>query len=284
MGKWLLGILTTIAVAQASATTLNIPGKPGDGRFSVRILEEFVKRSPNYDAVHHYYGNAGDPAQSKMMADLELGNVDLVWMGTTAELEQTLTPVYVPIYRGLLGMRLAIVERDKQELFSQVKSVSQLNRYVACQGKTWGDTTILEANGVKVAKSLKYPNLFYMLEGDRCDYFPRGFFEPFGEVKNQAELNLVVDKHLVIRYKSPLFYFTAKSNPALADELTEVFAEMYQDGTFNKLFFETNEIKQSLKLSELENRTILDLTNPGLTEETNNIQPAYWFDPTTEAY
>jgi hypothetical protein len=219
-----------------------------------------------------------------MMADLELGNVDLIWMGTTAELEQSLTPVYVPIYRGLLGMRLGIVEKDNLQLFSNVKTVSQLQKFTACQGKTWGDTTILEANGVKVAKSLKYPNLFYMLEGDRCDYFPRGFFEPFGEVKSRPELNLAVEEHLIIRYKSPLFYFTSTSNKALADEMTRIFGEMYADGTYQQLFFKTEEIQESLRLAELEKRTILDLTNPGLSAETNNIAPEYWFDPTTEEY
>ncbi len=282
MRKLLLGMALSVIATSSYAKVLNIPGKPNEDKFTVTLLKEFVARSDNYDSIHHYYGEAGDPAQSKQIADLELGNVDTMWMGTTKDLEQELTPVYVPLYRGLLGMRLPIVERDKADIFANVKTQSQLTNYVACQGKTWGDTTILEANGVKVAKSLKYPNLFLMLEGDRCDYFPRGFFEPFAEVEHNSELNLVVDEHIIVSYRMPLYLFTKKGNTELADELTKVFHEMYQDGTFQRLFFEEKEISDAIKLAEPSKRTIFNLNNPDLSAKTKAIPSQFWFDPTAE--
>ncbi|NOH81017.1 ABC transporter substrate-binding protein [Vibrio sp. RE86] len=284
MRKLIGAIALAVVSVSGFAQTLNIPGKVGEDKFTVTLLKEFVKRSDNYDQVHHIYGTSGDPAQSKMMADVELGSLDVVWMGTTKELETSLSPVYVPIYRGLLGMRLPIVERDKADIFNHVDSLSEMQRFTACQGKTWSDTLILEANGINVAKSLKYPNLFYMLEGDRCDYFPRGFFEPYPEVQTYSHLNLTVDEHVILRYRMPLFFFTAKNKPELAREMTQVFADMYQDGSFQSLFFAEPEIADAMRQAKVEKRTIFDLRNPELSEATNNIPSTYWFDTTQETH
>lgn len=274
---YLLILLTSSA--SSFAKTLNIPGKASDDKLAISLVKEMVNRSDIYDRVHFYYGEAGDPPLTKMTADLELGHIDIAWSGTTSQFEQEMQAIYFPIYRGMLGMRLPIVERNKSTIFSHVNTWAQFTQYVACQGKAWPDTTILEANGLTVAKSLKYPNMFPMLEGDRCDYFPRGVFEPFQEIKIQSQYDLVVDTHVMLRYKMPYYLFTKKSNTGLSDHITEIFTEMYRDGTFQALFFADHEVRQALNLGGLSERVIFDLENPDLTKQTKSIPTVYWFDP-----
>lgn len=279
MRLYLYLLILTISSASSYAQVLNIPGKASDDKLAISLVKEMVNRSDIYNSVHFYYGDAGDPPLTKMTADLELGHIDIAWSGTTSQFEQEMQAIYFPIYRGMLGMRLPIVERDKSTLFSNVTTWSQFKRFIPCQGKAWPDTTILEANGLTVAKSLKYPNMFSMLEGDRCDYFPRGVFEPFQEVKTQSQYNLVVDENVMLRYKMPYYLFTKKSNTELSEHISLIFTEMYNDGTFQAIFFTDHEVREAMDLGGLSDRVIFDLKNPDLTEQTKSIPAMYWFDP-----
>ena len=257
------------------ANELSIGAVPDPNDFRLRLLEAFVERSESYDAVE-YLGAIEVSAASALM---EQGEVDVVWAATAADLEQQMQAIYVPIYRGTLGFRIAIVERDKADILASIESLEELRELWACQGKTWTDTRILEANGITVAKSLKYANLFRMLEADRCEYFPRGMFEPWSEIDQRPELDLVVDDHILIRYPSPYLFFVRKGNDALATEMTEVFTQMYDDGSFESMFFSNPQVRMALSQSNLGQRKIFEFANPWLTEAVLNIPERYWYRP-----
>lgn len=275
----LFTLLTCCISVHVSAQTLLVPGKPGEQKIMQNIFEELVIRSDRFDSIEHYYGNAGDPNTEKMIQDLNNGHTSITYVAASVENEANMNAIYFPIYRGLLGMRLGIVKQEYKDNLQHIEQPHQLKQLVACQGKAWPDTTILEANGIKVAKSLKYPNLFPMLEGERCDYFPRGVFEPFSEVIHQKEYNLAVDEHMMLRYKMPFYFYTAKSDPELAQHFQEIIYDMFEDGTYEALFFEDEEISSALKLAKLEGRIIFDLTNPAITENTRNIPERFWYNP-----
>jgi hypothetical protein len=276
----LLGaLLACFTVSHSQAETLKIPGGPQDQKLAIEVVKEVVSRSDRFDSYRHIYADTGEPASTKVLADLDQGALDLVWFGTTSQYEQEMEAVYFPLYRGLLGMRIAIINRKNANQFSGVNNFSQFKSFIPCQGKTWSDTQILESNGLKVAKSLKYPNLFPMLDADRCDYFPRGVFEPFSEVQNYSEYDFMVDEHVMLRYRMPYYLFVKKGNTQLANHLQEIIYEMFEDGTYEKIFFSDPEVSTSLPLANLEQRTILDLDNPDLSARSRAIDSEIWFDP-----
>ncbi|QIR16078.1 amino acid ABC transporter substrate-binding protein [Shewanella aestuarii] len=205
--------------------------------------------------------------------------MDLLWTATSTEYESQLLAVYFPLYRGTLGMRLGIVRDNNTSLFSNVKNLADLQRFTACQGKMWADTHVLEANGIKVAKSLGYPNIFPMVEADRCDYFPRAIFEPWVEVEREAQYQLQVEPHIMLRYKMPFFFFVKQGNLALADHLNTILFAMFEDGTYQKLFNADADVKKALKLGHLNKRVVIDLTNPYVSDRVNAIPSQVWFDP-----
>ncbi len=69
----LAGVAALVMAATGQAKTLNIPGSPSDTKLAIEVLHEVVKRSDRYDSITHIYGQAGDPAATKMMADLDTG-------------------------------------------------------------------------------------------------------------------------------------------------------------------------------------------------------------------
>ncbi|WP_264874233.1 ABC transporter substrate-binding protein [Vibrio agarivorans] len=275
----IIGLLLLSFVTSTQAEPLLVPGKPGEDKLMQLIFKEIVNRSDRFDSISHYYGNAGDPNTAKMIEDLDSGHLHITYVATSLDNESTMSPIYFPIYRGLLGMRLGIVRSDKANTFAGITRVDQLKSLTACQGRAWPDTDILEANGIKTAQSLKYPNMFPMLEGGRCDYFPRGVFEPFTEIVAQKQYNLTVDEYVMLRYKMPFFFFTAKNNPELATHIQEILYEMFEDGTYERMFFDDTEVAQALRLAKLQDRTIFDLENPSVSPATRNIPTQFWYDP-----
>ncbi|MDN3680853.1 ABC transporter substrate-binding protein [Vibrio tapetis subsp. quintayensis] len=280
--KKLIGLILCCATAIAQAAPLVIPGKPGEVKLMQAVLAEIAERSDRFEGVSHYYGQNGDPNTAKMTADLMNGNLDIMYVAASKENESNMSTVYFPIYRGLLGMRLGIVTQPNVGLFQGVTNFSQVRNFVACQGKAWPDTAILEANGIKIAKSLKYPNLFPMLDGGRCDYFPRGVFEPFTEVVAQSQFNLAVDEYVMLRYRMPFYFYTAKNDPELAMHFQDILYDMFEDGTYERLFFADKEVSDALNLAGLEKRTIFDLNNPELSQKSQQIPNKFWFDPLKE--
>ncbi len=234
------------------------------------------------DYIHPYESDK-DISNARILNDVKIGQLDVMWSMTSQSLEQDYQAIYIPLFRGLLGMRLAIVTQQNADLFKYVNNLADLKRFSAGQGKTWPDTTILKENGLNVVTTLKYPNLFPMLEGGRFDYFPRGVNEPWDEIVNHQDLNLTVDPYILLKYTAPLYFFVAKENTQLANKLTQSLNNMIADGSFNRMFFNDSQVQMVLHKANLQQRTIIPLNNPNLTSMTPHSRPELWFDPLNES-
>lgn len=272
-------LLCSFAFHTAQAETVRIPGETGHKhKLADQLIIRVLQRGGVYDTAYPY-GDIDTLPLSTRVNDMRTKELDVFFALSTPEYEQEFLPIYFPIYRGMLGMRLAIVKKESVELFSQVRSLADLKRFKAGQGALWADVKILEANGLTVIKELTYTNLFRMLEADRFDYFPRGISEPWLEVQREHALNLTVDPYIVIQYKAPFYFFVHRSNPALAEHIREQLEEMLADGSYMKLFYENDEIKMAIHNSNLNQRTVIQLQNPYLSQQTPVDRKNLWFTP-----
>jgi hypothetical protein len=260
------------------AQSVAIPGLPDEYSLPHTLLKEAMKRQGMTPTFPHN-NSGGNISDNRMQQDILDGKLDVFWSMTSTELENKFTPVYIPIYRGLLGMRIPLVKQENVNMFINIQSLSQLKSFKAGSGKTWPDTKILEYNNLPVVKTLKYPNLFRMLEGDRFDYFPRGLHEPWQEIINNKELNLAVENNILIRYTAPNYFFVNKDNTQLAEQLTQALNQMIRSGEFSRLFFEDGEVKSALNQANVKNRTVFEIDNPTLSKNTPINRKELWFDP-----
>lgn len=264
---------------QAANATVKIQSYSGDTSLPHKLLVAAVERSGL--TYSHPFETDKNVSNTRILNEVKTGGMDVMWSMTSRDLENELQALYFPIFRGMLGMRLAIVKKEDEELFRNVKDLKDLKQFVAGQGKVWPDTQILEHNGLTVAKTLKYPNLFYMLEGDRFDYFPRGINEPWDEIKRHKDLNLIVDKYIMIRYRAPLYFFVRKDNFALQEKLNAALESMVNDGTFEQMFLADSQVKEALSKANVNQRIVIDIDNPLLTSATPINRKELWFDPIT---
>jgi hypothetical protein len=223
------------------------------------------------------------PTESLMTAtraveELKTGGINVFWAGVTPKLEETFRPIYIPVLKGLLGHRIFIIKNGKQSLFDNINNLSDLKALKAGQGKTWGDTKVLKDADIPTATTLKYNNLFRMLEGDRFDYFPRAVHEPWSEVVSRPELNLTVEKRILLIYPFAMYFFVEKDNKRLHDIINEGLELAIKDGSFDRLFFSNQLIKDAMQNSNLKERVVIRIPNSDMSPKTPYDRKEFWLD------
>lgn len=266
-----------IAKADTNLIRVNDSSDP-NGAYAIKMLDLALK---HIDKKYKVQVNKEPFSQSKIIDEVTNGNLELFWNASNAEKEKLHIPVRICLFKGLLGNRIFIINKNNQAKFDQVKTVDDLKRLITIgQGKTWADTTILESNGFKVVKANKYDSLFYMVEGDRFDAFSRGVHEPFGELEKHKDLpDLTVEKHLMLVYRMPFYFFVNKQHPELAADIELGLNRAIADGSFDQAFMNDPAIQDVIAKANMKNRKAFYIDNPTLSKETPLDRKELWFDP-----
>jgi len=278
----LIGLLCGMTLAcVACATPLEVVYphyQEGMGRheFALKVLTLALEKS-------------GQPFQLKM-SDIEApqsrferllaegSGISVMWAGTTPQLETELQPIRIPIYRGLLGYRISLIHRDKQNLFDHISGLEDLAALSAGQGIGWGDVRILREAGLTVEEH-RYDTLLQMLNHGRLDYFPRGINEVFLEhdLQRFQYANLEIEQKLLIYYPLYLYFFVAPGDQALAGHIEEGFKTAYRDGSFLALFESDIQIQRFLNDARLHQRRLISIANPAMTKSSKSLPGRYLY-------
>jgi hypothetical protein len=282
MKKILLMISLFAATFCSAENIIKINSDPTDptAPYAVKMLElalSHIDKPYKIQTSHEKY------TQSKTNEELKNnGLIDVIWEASDKTMEEEFTPIRICLYKGLLGYRILIINKKNQEKFDRIKTLDELKQLTFGQGRFWADTRILEANQFKVVKVTKYTNIFFMVDGERFDAFPRGVLEPFNELAKRPQLsNLAVEKNLMVVYKMPYYLFVAKNNQKLADDLELGLNRAIADGSFDKTFFSDPSIQDVIAKADMKSRKIFYIDNPVLSDATPLDRHELWLDPKT---
>jgi hypothetical protein len=194
--------------------------------------------------------------------------IDVTWRMTSKALETDLQAIYIPVLKGLMGVRIAIIRSDDTSDFSPSLSLTQLKSLSAGQGYDWPDSEILRYNGFDVIEGSAF-SLLTMLEKNRFDYFPRALHEPWVEIINNNQF--IVEEHFLLKYPAPMYFFTNKKNTRLAQRITYGFSKLVESGVFDEFFYHHQVTQDILVKANLPQRKIFTLKNPLLSEKSRAI-------------
>ncbi len=274
----LLCLLCLQAKAEESLIRVNDSSDP-NGPYSVKMIQLALT---HIDKKYKIVVNKEPYSQVKIMEEVANGNLELFWNSSDSAKEEAFIPIRICLYKGLLGNRIFIINKNNQSKFDQVKTLDDLKKLTVGQGKSWADTKILEANGFKVVKANKYESLFFMVDGGRFDAFSRGVHEPFGELASHPDLKeLTVEKGIMLVYRMPFYLFVNKQNKALAKDLEAGLNAAIADGSFDQTFFGDPSVQDVLAKADMKNRRSFFLDNPTLHKDTPLDRKELWFDPKT---
>lgn len=217
--------------------------------------------------------------QNRLLAMVENGDGDITVAiaATSTAREQRLRAIHIPIDKGLVGWRLALVPADRPDALADIRSIDDLRHLVAGQGLGWADSAVLKANGLSYITGEHYGNLFKMLAAHRFDYFPRSAREIWAELKAHSDGQVTLDSHLALHYVGATYFFVNKANADLAEALEAGLERAIADGSFDKVF--DQEIGRFLADAHFDKRLIIELDNPFMSAETPLNREELWFRP-----
>lgn len=236
-------------------------------RYYIELLKLVLDKSQDKFGEYLLKGVKVGKTQANMVTLIKHKKViNILWTMTSKEREQDLQPIRIPLFKGLGGCRIFLIEKDLQAKFSLVKDAEQLKALYAGQGADWPDTEILSANGFNVVKAEVHNSLYEMLAKGRFDYFPRAIHEAFAEVKLHPKL--AVEQKLLISYPAPFFFFVNSEDERLASRLDYGLSKMIEDGSFDEFFNANPYSKNAVEQANIKARKVIELENPLLTEAT----------------
>lgn len=214
----------------------------------------------------------------RLVEETDAGRIDLMWAGSSKSLDEKLSAVRIPLLKGLLGHRIFIIRQGDQVRFDAVTDLNDLSELAAGMGHFWGSTRVLKEAGLQVETSVKYQNLFHMLDGGRFDYFPRAAHEPWSEVKAHPELGLAVEKKLLLVYPYAMYFYLRKDSLELQGTILQGLERAISNGSFDALFYANPMIKSAVEESHFSQRVVMRIANPDMHPDTPVNRPELWLD------
>ena len=244
-------------------------------QWQFNLLKEALRRSGQSYQVEQMSTQMN---QKRKVEEALAGTVDVFWSMTSKELEETVLPVRIPLFKGLLGNRLLIIRKTDEARFANVKTLADFKQLKAGQNRYWPDASILEANGLPVVTSYQYTNLYPMLEGSRFDYLALGAQEIGDELASHPDPALKIDTHILLQYRSPAYFFVSPKRPELAAAILAGLENMISDGSFDEMFNRELKIDKLYRHAQFEQRVIIRLDTPDLSPLTPIERQELWLD------
>jgi len=212
------------------------------------------------------------------------GLVNVFARSTTAEWEQRLLPVRIPIDKGLISYRVFLIRADMQPRFAEVRTLDDLRAYSVGSFVTWADTRILREGGFKVITGDNYEGLFRMLMAQRFDFFSRSADEAYREWdERKVQLpEMAVEDTVLLHFPTTRLFFVQRSDEGqrLAERIETGLNRMIKDGSFDAHFLRHK--GALIQRAHLKSRRVFTIENPFLsaeTQATRKTRPEIWFDP-----
>lgn len=198
---------------------------------------------------------------------------DIEWLTATTERDQHLIPIHIPIFKGILGIRLLLIRYEDRKAFNKINDIQSLKNFVAGHGTHWSDTPIYSANQLPVHTNVNYSALFEQLKEKRFDYFPRGINEIWNELEAHHD-SLYIADDLLIYYPLPVFFYVSPKRPQLAKDLKKGLTAALADGSYDRLFQQHH--GDLLKRANITKRHVIRLNNRAFSRYKKQIQREHW--------
>lgn len=209
------------------------------------------------------------------------GLINLMYLGTNAELEERLTPVRIPVDRNLSGYFILLIRAGDQPRFDRIQSLEQLRSLTFGMGSGWLDVNVYAHNQLKVVTGSQYDGLFFMLMANRFDAFPRSGVEIIGELELRRDEmpNLHMERNLLLTYTWPMYFWFAKSEEGrrLAKRVESGMLAMIEDGSYERIF--DKYYRADIQRLRLGQRRLIQLENPMLPALTPLHDTRLWYVP-----
>jgi len=249
------------------------------------IMKKAFEETEKDGGPVRFVPNPDEYADKRLVNMMTSGDsdVDIMIRPTDREIERQLDPIRIPVDRGILGWRIAVIRQQDKGRFSAIRTEDEIRQFTAGQG-FWVDADIYKYNGYQVASAYGGIDiLFRMLEHERFDYVPLGANECRNLLEkykiSHPDSELVLEETIVLNYPFARYFWTVKNEKGaiLHERLTRGLEAMIRDGSFDRIFVKYS--GEALREANLAGRKVFDLENPSLPATLPLDRKELWFSP-----
>lgn len=191
-----------------------------------------------------------------------------------------LRPIFIPIRRGLLGWRLMLSRPERVEsIRAHLLGGSPLRTLTTGFGEDWVDLSIIRANFAHVAVAQTSQELYQQLSTGAFDFYSRSAIELWREVGvlklDLTQFAIVPD--VALYYPLADFFYVHRDQEALAQRIERGLTMLYESGEFQALLEQFH--GEDLRRSQLAQRRIFQLTDPGWSLSEPPVAALWWYQP-----
>lgn len=272
----LLFISTSTNIVQAKTQNIVMWYKSFHEKHTSQLLHHVLDNS--VDKFGHYELIESDSiTQGRAFSVLaNYSGLDIITAAPSLSREQSTYAIPIPINRGLLGVRICLLQKGNTNKFQRIETLQDIidNKIVFGQGEHWPDTQILQANGLRVVTSPLHANLHEMLRAGRFDCFPRAISELDDELELYGSKGIDVESSFAIVYKLPLFFWFNSENNALIERVHSGLLKSVADRSYHEI--NRHSFEAVLKKYNIESRNIIYLNNPNESELVKSTVRELW--------
>ncbi len=246
-------------------------------KYKTDLIKQILDNSGLDFSLYYYQKPGGHAIQIERV---KRGTITIQSFGAYAELERKLIPIRVPIFKGLIGYRIFLINKKDQKKFSKIKTLDDLRKLTGMEGKGWTDIKIMEDAGLP-QREVSGNAIYRMLNrGGRADYFSRAVYEAVGELQTlkTAYPDIAIEKRIFLTYPFAMYFYVSPKYPGLAEMLRRSFQELVESGRFDRFFYRHHYIRSAIEKANLDNRVKFNIPNKYLSSETRKLPRSYWFD------
>lgn len=190
--------------------------------------------------------------------------------------ERVFHPVRVPLFKGLFGIRLMMINQNNASSLNTLTTIEQLKGQTFCQGFDWPDTQILKAGGLNVKEYSDKDLMINAVATNQVSFYPRSVAEIWDEIAQHKELPLEVQNAVYLYYPTPVYFFLRKNDQglAVAKRIETGLNRAIDDGSFDKLF--NQYMMPVIEKAGLAGKKPIKLNNPLLPDNTPKAAK-YWY-------
>ncbi|AEF04454.1 transporter substrate-binding domain-containing protein [Alteromonas naphthalenivorans] len=257
-------LASVYAKAESGNVTLTRAFADDDyGFYQQKVLEAVLSATPEYGNTQISLHPHPMP-QSRQVVSLLKGDADVMWSVTNAEREKLLTPIKLPLLKGLAGYRILVIADDAQHNFEPTLTTDELKTRTLVQGNDWPDLHVLKSNGFNAEGeewSLWFTSMYIMVEKGMVDGFPRNVIEVSGDLARHADKPITIDKNHLLVYPNYEYFFVRPDDDALAKRIRVGLSRLIENGKLEAIFNHFQTHKLALTLADDPHRTRHTLQN-----------------------
>jgi len=201
--------------------------------------------------------------------------IDVIAAGSLYDREKMLLAIRLPLLKGLMGWRIAIIQNDNKDIMLNL-SLNEFKSLKAGTLHNWSDTKILESNAITVEKGGLFQGLFGMLGKNRFDYLPLSVLEVTREFEKYKNRYISIEAHSLIHYPTAYYFYVNKNNTELAENIRLGLEKSFVDGSFDRIFNKYH--GDTIKYLKNEKRNVYHLENPFLPATAPLQRKELWID------